>query len=86
MRKREEAKVIRREYLSQVLAGSRAVTDVDQSLLREVDGKHFQKALAKKKTMVYIVWKSFDLVTDRIGVSMVLYCAEMGGKELCGNI
>jgi hypothetical protein len=36
----DEAKTFTTEYLNQVLTGQ-AVTDVDQSLLREVSYKHF---------------------------------------------
>jgi len=45
----EEANVFTREYLNQVLAGRGDVTDVDQSLVEEVDSKHILKILIKIK-------------------------------------
>ena len=39
----EEAKTFTREYLNQVLAGRGDVTDVAESLLREVNSKHIFK-------------------------------------------
>jgi hypothetical protein len=51
----QEAKTFTREYLTQVLAGRGDVTDVDQSLLREVNSKNLFKVLAKMKRIVYIV-------------------------------
>jgi hypothetical protein len=48
----EEAKTFTREYLSQVLAGQGYVTDVGQSLLREVK---YAKLFYKIKTTVYIL-------------------------------
>lgn len=41
----EEAKAFSREYLNQVLAGRGEVSDVDQSLLEEVNGKHILRVL-----------------------------------------
>jgi len=56
----QEAKAFTREYLNQVLARHGDVTDVDQSLLREVNSKHIFHGLSenKKKSL-----KIFDLIT-----------------------
>jgi len=54
----EEAKAFTREYLNQVLAGHGDVTDVDQSLLREVNSNHIFKVLAKMKTKLIVLFIS----------------------------
>ena len=51
----QEAKAFTREYLTQVLAGRGDVTDVDQSLLREVSDKYFFKVSGKNDTSCVVV-------------------------------
>jgi len=94
----DEAKAFTTEYLNQVLIGAK-VTDIDQSLFREVSDKYFFKVSGKNDYVMCCILECtvgivkslirFDycsLGEICIGVSMAVQCVEMGGKDLYRNM